>query len=167
MDNHPNGLWRRDRGFMINLMNHWPLYSFFSGGAIGDCITDTFSISAPGNRGSPVICGTNTNGHGKMSCSAISILKLTSSRHNDMSVVPIGLHLTDTETHTDTDFDNYTECFPTKSHGRGFADLQHRALQLRSGHFQPSVRHQGDSWFISISPGLALGLIFEFRLSFW
>lgn len=34
-----------------------------NGGAIGDCITDTFSVTAPGNNGSPVICGFNTGQH--------------------------------------------------------------------------------------------------------
>jgi len=33
------------------------------GGAIGDCLTDTFSISSQGARGSPVICGVNTGQH--------------------------------------------------------------------------------------------------------
>ncbi|TRY61395.1 hypothetical protein TCAL_13401 [Tigriopus californicus] len=34
-----------------------------NGGAIGDCTTDSFSITSPGNMGSPVICGTNTDQH--------------------------------------------------------------------------------------------------------
>ena len=34
------------------------------GGAIGDCISDQFSIDGP-NQGSPVICGTNTGQHSK------------------------------------------------------------------------------------------------------
>lgn len=34
-----------------------------NGGAIGDCLTDTFSISSQGARGSPVICGVNTGQH--------------------------------------------------------------------------------------------------------
>ena len=34
-----------------------------SGDAIGDCLTDTFTINAPGNIGSPVICGTNSGYH--------------------------------------------------------------------------------------------------------
>ncbi len=33
------------------------------GGAIGDCVTDSFSITAPGEVGSPVICGFNTGQH--------------------------------------------------------------------------------------------------------
>jgi len=33
------------------------------GGAIGDCAVDTFTLSAPGNRASPIICGTNTGQH--------------------------------------------------------------------------------------------------------
>lgn len=31
--------------------------------AIGDCITDTFSINAPGLYGSPIICGSNSGQH--------------------------------------------------------------------------------------------------------
>jgi len=31
--------------------------------AIGDCTTDQFSISSPGQFGSPIICGTNTGQH--------------------------------------------------------------------------------------------------------
>lgn len=34
-----------------------------SGGALGQCTTDSFSISSPGNRGTPLICGTNTGYH--------------------------------------------------------------------------------------------------------
>ena len=33
------------------------------GGAAGDCVTDSFSVTAPGNEGSPIICGTNTGQH--------------------------------------------------------------------------------------------------------
>jgi len=33
------------------------------GGSIGDCAVDTFTLSAPGNRASPIICGTNTGQH--------------------------------------------------------------------------------------------------------
>jgi len=33
------------------------------GGAIGDCLTDTFSISSQGSAGSPVICGANAGQH--------------------------------------------------------------------------------------------------------
>eukprot|EP00096_Caligus_rogercresseyi_P004480 TRINITY_DN1875_c0_g1_i1.p1 TRINITY_DN1875_c0_g1~~TRINITY_DN1875_c0_g1_i1.p1 ORF type:complete len:412 (-),score=19.94 TRINITY_DN1875_c0_g1_i1:127-1362(-) len=33
------------------------------GGAAGDCATDTFTFSSPGNQGSPVICGFNTGQH--------------------------------------------------------------------------------------------------------
>ena len=35
------------------------------GGAIGDCNTDQFQISASGGSGSPVICGINTGYHSK------------------------------------------------------------------------------------------------------
>ena len=34
--------------------------------AIGDCLTDTFTISSPGKLGSPVICGYNTGQHSKI-----------------------------------------------------------------------------------------------------
>jgi len=33
------------------------------GDSIGDCLTDQFSVSSPGNRGSPIICGFNTGQH--------------------------------------------------------------------------------------------------------
>ena len=33
------------------------------GGGLGDCLNDTFSISSPGNSGSPIICGFNTGQH--------------------------------------------------------------------------------------------------------
>ncbi len=32
-------------------------------GSIGDCTMDTFSLTSPGNVGSPVICGFNTGQH--------------------------------------------------------------------------------------------------------
>ena len=38
-----------------------------NGGSIGDCITDTFSVSVPGGVSSPVICGVNTGQHSKCS----------------------------------------------------------------------------------------------------
>ncbi|XP_059089773.1 uncharacterized protein LOC131885674 isoform X2 [Tigriopus californicus] len=34
-----------------------------NGGAIGDCTTDSFSVTSPGNYGSPLICGFNTGQH--------------------------------------------------------------------------------------------------------
>jgi hypothetical protein len=36
---------------------------FTSGGAVGDCVTDSFVLSSFGNIGSPMICGFNTNQH--------------------------------------------------------------------------------------------------------
>ena len=37
-----------------------------SGSAAGDCVTDSFSVSAGGSgRSSPIICGTNTGQHGE------------------------------------------------------------------------------------------------------
>ena len=33
--------------------------NFFIGAAIGDCMTDQFSITASGQVGTPIICGTN------------------------------------------------------------------------------------------------------------
>ena len=36
-----------------------------NGGAIGDCLTDSFTLTSPGNNGSPVICGLNTGQHSK------------------------------------------------------------------------------------------------------
>ena len=35
------------------------------GNAIGDCTTDTFSVATGVGSGSPIICGTNNNQHGK------------------------------------------------------------------------------------------------------
>ena len=32
---------------------------------LGQCQTDIFSVTAPGNNAPPVICGTNTNEHSK------------------------------------------------------------------------------------------------------
>ena len=39
---------------------NWPFFSDF---AIGDCVTDQFSITSPGTIGSPTICGYNTGQH--------------------------------------------------------------------------------------------------------
>lgn len=39
--------------------------STLNGGAIGDCTKDTFSVTSPGNRGSPIICGFNTGQHSR------------------------------------------------------------------------------------------------------
>ena len=49
---------------------------FILGASIGDCTTDTFSISSPGNIGSPVICGFNTGQHSKISFLNVSLLKI-------------------------------------------------------------------------------------------
>ena len=38
-----------------------------NGDAIGDCVTDSFSITSPGNVGTPVICGFNSGQHSKYS----------------------------------------------------------------------------------------------------
>ena len=38
----------------------------FIGGALGDCTTDSFAVTAPGGVGSPVICGVNTGYHSKL-----------------------------------------------------------------------------------------------------
>jgi hypothetical protein len=41
-----------------------PQLSFFLvGGSIGDCTIDQFVVTAPGNKGSPPICGFNTGQH--------------------------------------------------------------------------------------------------------
>ncbi len=40
---------------------------FLTGGAVGDCITDQFTITAPANQGTPTICGFNTGQHSKQS----------------------------------------------------------------------------------------------------
>ena len=36
-----------------------------SGGAIGQCYKDTFTVASGGNFGSPIICGYNTGQHSK------------------------------------------------------------------------------------------------------
>ena len=43
-----------------------------TGSSIGDCVTDTFTLSAPSNRGSPVICGLNTGQHSKLNLNFIA-----------------------------------------------------------------------------------------------
>ena len=44
-----------------------PIYKkfFVLGNAIGDCITDTLTITAPGAVGPPIICGNNKGYHSK------------------------------------------------------------------------------------------------------
>ena len=48
-----------------------------SGGVImhndGQCNTDTFSVTAPGNDAPPVICGTNTGEHSKLTKERLKI----------------------------------------------------------------------------------------------
>jgi len=39
--------------------------SVLVGGAIGDCTVDEMVVTAPGNRGSPPICGYNNGQHSK------------------------------------------------------------------------------------------------------
>ena len=39
---------------------------FFVGGSIGDCTTDSFAVSSPGNKGTPVICGFYSGQHSKI-----------------------------------------------------------------------------------------------------
>jgi len=47
-----------------NLSCPWFSRSFFIlGGSIGQCVTDAFSVTSPGNIGSPEICGVNTGQH--------------------------------------------------------------------------------------------------------
>ena len=53
------------------------MFSYFyrlAGGSIGQCATDAFSITAPGNAGSPEICGFNTGQHSMTS--TIMLIKL-------------------------------------------------------------------------------------------
>ena len=49
-----------------------------NGGAIGDCTTDTFSVTSPGNRGSPIICGFNTGQHSKVwrACKEVLLISI-------------------------------------------------------------------------------------------
>jgi hypothetical protein len=35
----------------------------FTGGTVGDCLVDSFTLTSPGNQASPVICGFNTGQH--------------------------------------------------------------------------------------------------------
>ncbi|XP_059089881.1 uncharacterized protein LOC131885754 [Tigriopus californicus] len=42
-----------------------------NGGAIGDCTSDSFSVTSPGNNGSPLICGFNTGQHMIVDSSAL------------------------------------------------------------------------------------------------
>eukprot|EP00094_Tigriopus_californicus_P013150 TCALIF_12717-PA protein Name:"Protein of unknown function" AED:0.00 eAED:0.00 QI:40/1/1/1/0.14/0.25/8/0/189 len=37
-----------------------------NGGSIGDCTEDSFSLTSPGNIGSPLICGVNTGQHSEL-----------------------------------------------------------------------------------------------------
>jgi hypothetical protein len=46
------------------------------GGAIGDCTIDQFVITAPGNKGSPPICGFNTGQHCKNESNIKNILQV-------------------------------------------------------------------------------------------
>ena len=58
-------------------MDH--LSIFFTGAAIGDCMTDQFSITAQGQAGTPIICGTNGGYHSKMNL-FINVCKLKFNR---------------------------------------------------------------------------------------
>jgi len=44
------------------------------GSAVGDCVTDQFSISSPGNGGTPIICGTNGGYHMIVDASAECVM---------------------------------------------------------------------------------------------
>ena len=53
-------------GLLIQTLSALIIYHnlhLLQGSDVGDCTTDTFSITAPGNVGSPVICGFNTGQH--------------------------------------------------------------------------------------------------------
>ena len=43
---------------------------------LGQCQTDIFSVTAPGNNAPPVICGTNSNEHSKFNKFLIVILAI-------------------------------------------------------------------------------------------
>ena len=45
------------------------------GSQIGDCLTDTFTLTSPGNRGSPVICGFNSGQHSKLDLHTLEYLE--------------------------------------------------------------------------------------------
>ena len=54
----------------------WIIFLFsFTGAAIGDCMTDQFSITAQGQAGTPIICGTNGGYHSKMNLSILKKIK--------------------------------------------------------------------------------------------
>ncbi len=82
----------RVKNILMEFMNYWPNLSLFTqlqtfeiaqpfkldvrdvgatqvsyGGAIGDCRSDSFSVSTKGSVGTPTICGFNTNQHGDLS----------------------------------------------------------------------------------------------------
>ncbi|XP_059088779.1 uncharacterized protein LOC131884900 [Tigriopus californicus] len=42
-----------------------------NGGILGDCLTDSFSLTSPGSQASPVICGFNTGQHMIVDASAL------------------------------------------------------------------------------------------------
>ena len=64
-----------------------PFYVFVIGAALGDCMTDQFSISSIGTKGSPVICGTNGGYHSKF------ILLLMQFVHRKKFQFSLMLHL--------------------------------------------------------------------------
>ena len=65
LDQHPD--WQHWHVIFCAEISGHNVYEFtlLSVGAIGKCITDTFSVTSPGGFGSPVICGTNTGYHSK------------------------------------------------------------------------------------------------------
>ena len=50
---------------------------FLIGAALGDCLTDQFSITANGNAGTPVICGENGGYHSKLAFNSTLEIQLT------------------------------------------------------------------------------------------
>ena len=51
-------------------------------GAIGDCVTDTFTVTSPGSVAPPLICGFNSGQHCKLEIQLLRIMKQINSSLN-------------------------------------------------------------------------------------
>jgi len=77
-----------------------------NGGGVGDCVTDTFTVTSPGNAGPPVICGKNSGQHmwieASDMCNSVNFnigggmttrnwnIKVTQVTCNDEDIAPAG-----------------------------------------------------------------------------
>ena len=83
-----------------NMLKHFTHFALDF--AVGDCVTDQFSISSPGAVGSPTICGYNTDQHmivdsAGTECQTINAFigdKTTTTRQWDIYVTQVRLHFT-------------------------------------------------------------------------